>query len=168
MPKKAQKVKKKLEDFSPLSRRLLKLQSDGTKTEWTDSSSDSTKAPLNSSEDNKLLEKLFEFSDGDKSDNTKILDEILKTLNKKQKESIKVYHTIISNSRQDPELKREYLKISENIKKINTFLLTEVLNKEYHIYDIKKGSKKFKLISGKYEEKKPRELEKNKKEYSFF
>ena len=168
MPKKAPKVKKKLEDFSPLSQRLLKLRdSDGTKTEWTESSSDSSKAPLNSSDD-KLLGKLFEFSDGDKSDNTKILDDILKTLNKLQKESIKAYHTIISNPRQDPELKREYLKISENIKKINTFLLTEVLNKEYHIYDIKKGSKKFKLISGKYEEKKPRELEKNKKEYSFF
>jgi hypothetical protein len=168
MPKKAPKVKKKLEDFDPLMQKLLKLQSDGTKTEWTESSSDSSKAPLNSSEDNKLLDKLFEFSDGDKSDNTKILEDILKTLNKLQKESIKAYHTIISNSPPDPELKREYFRVSENIKKINTFLLTEVLNKEYHIYDIKKGSKKFKLISGKYEEKPPRELEKNKKAYSFF
>lgn len=165
MPKKAQKVKKKLEEFSPLSQRLLKLRNPD-KTEWTESSSDSSKPSLNSSEKNKLLEQLQEFSDSNKSDNTKILENILKTLNKLQKESIKAYHTIISNPHPDPELKREYLKVCDSIRKINMFLLTEVLNKEYHIYDIKKGSKKFKLISGKYEEKLPREL--GEKEYSFF
>jgi len=167
MPKKAPKTKKKLEDFSPLSQRLLKLR-DSDKTDWTESSSDSSQpfsASINSSEEKKLLEKLLEYAD-DRKNHTKILDDILKTLNKLQKESIKTYHTIISKPHADPELKREYLKVSDNIRKINTFLLTEVLNKEYHIYDIKKGSKKFKLISGKYEEKKPRELDKT--EYSFF
>ena len=55
MPKKA--VKKTLEEFSPLSQRLLKLRN-SDKTEWTESSSDSSKSSLNSSEENKLLEQL--------------------------------------------------------------------------------------------------------------
>ena len=73
MPKKAPKVKKSLEEFSPLTQRLLKLQ-DSDKKEWTESSSDSSQpfsASLNSSEEEKVLQKLLEVHHDVGSDSNK-------------------------------------------------------------------------------------------------
>jgi hypothetical protein len=155
MPKKAPKVKKSLEEFSPLTQRLLKLR-DSDKKEWTESSSDSSQpfsASLNSSEEEKVLQKLLEVHHdvgSDSNKNTKMLNELLVTLNKLQKEHIGLYHTIISGGYSDTEVKKAYLTLSKQIKSINTFIIEHGLNKEYLIYDLKKGSKRIKFISGKY------------------
>ena len=94
------KAKKKIEDFSPEIQRLLRLR-DSQKEEWTESStepSDPFSASLNSDEQNKILEQLHhvELSDN-RSDNTVILDKLLKDMNKLQRESLILYHTIINN-----------------------------------------------------------------------
>ena len=169
------KAKKKIEDFSPEMQRLLRLRdSQGEKEEWTVSTtepSDPFSASLNSDEQNKILEQLhhIELSDN-RSDNTVILDKLLKDMNKLQRESLILYHTIINdpNDEKSNDLKKEYLLNTSNIKKINQFILNNILNKKYYIYDMKKGIKKYKLISGKYEDNVKVDMVAAKDEYSFF
>ena len=79
-------------------------------------------------------------------------------------------NTIINdpNDEKSHDLKKEYLLNTSNIKKINQFILNNILNKKYYIYDMKKGIKKYKLISGKYEDNVKVDMVAAKDEYSFF
>ena len=134
--------KKKLEEFSPMMQQLLKLR-DSKKTSWTDPDSLDSK-------DSKDLEFLMDVSKVSEPLNDETtLEKTLKDLNKFQRKSSELFYLIKTNNA-TKELKIEYLQLTKEIKKINTYLLKGLLGKAYMLYEIKKGSKKSILIKGDY------------------